>query len=555
MQEDRRNFLKGILLGGAGLSLGGGILARHLLSRPPVSVSRSVLRDASPIQPVTDLGSQTRFGGDQPEQAHKFLWQKDEAIHRMGGLPEPTEQADVVVIGGGVAGMMVTEELAHLHPILIEQAPRLGGNSRGESLGSLQYSQGAAYLTRPEPSGELDTYLRGLGLMQESREITDLSSEVILKKGKWWREFWSRGDFKRLHARLVEINQTAFPDIPLQSGSDLKLEKLHEWDRMSFDYWVMNELGEIEENLKEYLQLYFWSSFGAGPDEVSAAQGLSFLASDLVDGFLVFPGGNAAIAQKIYERLKHKIDPDRLRVNSLVFDIRKRKRNRIQISYFRQGTLMSLEAKQVVVCAPKFVCAKVLEGIPSEQLEAMQKIRYRSYVVGQILLKGEYPAPAYDVFALNGQAGDPKRIFCDLIFSNWAEQGPGPRKAKTRQEASFTGLTLYRPYAFDGGRQELYAEGAFEKCRAEFEGVLPELFHHLGLKESDRLDFRLTRWGHPLPVPSIGYLDQGVFQKAHQPLWGRLCFANQDNWGNACFESSRLEALVAARWIKKNRHL
>jgi hypothetical protein len=171
---------------------------------------------------------------------------------------------------------------------------------------------------------------------------------------------------------------------------------------------------------------------------------------------------------------------------------------------------------------------------------------YRAYVVANVLLKNPIKSPGYDVYCLRGEVPkNPKeeinkRVWTDLTYATWAQDDHGTRAV----------VSLYRPYAYDGGRKELYQDGAYTKLKKDFQAAVPSLLSTMGIDPSTILEIRLSRWGHALPVATNGLIADGTLEKASQPF-GRVFFGQQDNWASPCFESSFQCATQAAQAARK----
>jgi hypothetical protein len=112
-------------------------------------------------------------------------------------------------------------------------------------------------------------------------------------------------------------------------------------------------------------------------------------------------------------------------------------------------------------------------------------------------------------------------------------------------------LTLYKGLPMDGTRQFLFNPDYHSKFKRQIMNDLPPILAPLGLKQEDIMGMRLTRWGHALPVASVGIHTSGILEEMNRPIDGRIFFANQDNFVDPCFESSMLAAQEAADQVRK----
>lgn len=160
-------------------------------------------------------------------------------------------------------------------------------------------------------------------------------------------------------------------------------------------------------------------------------------------------------------------------------------------------SLISVEAKKVVVAAPKFVARRIVKNIPKAQEQLMDHISYRGYIVTNIFLKKKIKSPSFDVFSFDGEMPSspsamrpPKNYLTDVCFGSWAQNG--------KEEKTI--LTLYRPLAFDGARPFLFSPFAHEKHLKKSQDEVQVFLKSLNLTLDDVESYRLTRWGQ---LPAI----------------------------------------------------
>lgn len=544
---NRRLFLQGSLFTAALASLPKKALA---LNEKQNQAARLAQKDSSPIATVTDQQS-LDFNGDDITRPHDILWNKPEYLAKKGGLPQDFEELPVVIIGGGMSGLLAAHYLKDHKPVILEQDVRFGGNSKGEKFGSSKYSIGAAYFCVPDEGSLTQQLLKDLDLEKDIRleEDTVVRFSAGLKPGFWKgsTDPKSADQFVKFNQVLTDILENSYPSVPHSEDSDITREELNKLDSISFEQWMKNNFGEVHPHIKEYMQLYAWSSFGGSISEISAAQMLNYVAAETA-GIVTLPGGNAAISQGVVDSLKALNGADTLRAGCFVIDI-KYNNDHVQVIYEdASGVIKVIKAKTCVVASPKFVARFLIDGIPVDQKKAMSEIVYRGYIVANVILNKRIESPTYEMYSLEGSVPEvpmamdpPKRDFTDICFGTWA----------TKDNVENSVLTMYMALPYDGARQFLFNPAAHQKYQAKVEKILPDVLKTLGLGREDVAGVRLTRWGHSLPLARTGMIASGVAERASAPIANKIFFAQQDNWVNPCLEVCQETAKLAEEQIRK----
>lgn len=530
----------------------------------------------SPVdRSLPDRVGTERWSGDQPEEAHRhFLGGAGRGLSAVSNAP--VEEVNVAIVGGGMSGLLSAYWLKDLKPIVLEQAPRLGGYSRGESWRGLDYSIGAAYITPPEKGSRTDKLFQELGISKLGK--SNQSSDPVLLKGKLEASFWEGGTdaahhqvyekYSRYLKQLLE-NQggLSYPNIPGEQG-DVAADVLA-LDRVDLKSHLVKVLvTSLPPQLEEAIELYCWSSFGARASEVSAASGLNFLAGE-ANGTVVFPGGNSAITEALARHLVSALPEQSLRTSSTVMRITAEPGGvRVQYRMGSFGSPRTLRAKKVIFAAPKFIAAHVIEGLEAERLAAIKKLRYRGYLVANALLKSAPEREFYDMYLLKsekakGKVRTPawKEGATDVTRADFAllsTAGDGTQGAAQRRQGGVTpasgasgatssspvsGLTLYRSIPWEGARGSILDARTLEAERTQLVHQLEsEILPSLGGGRSSVHEVRMTRWGHALPVASPGHLSQ-VCPKVRAPFRNQIYFVHQDNWALPAFETCVAESL------------
>jgi hypothetical protein len=511
----------------------------------------------SPIQRDIAAITPREFSGDNPVRPHEALWAKDAFLQARGGIPAPSEQAEVVIVGGGISGLFSAWLMKEQQPIVLEQAPRFGGNSRGERWNGIDYSIGAAYFMEHEEDSEIYTLFKELGLYDlcRTKEVDD----PVYFNNQLHDTFWEGStdpanakQFIKLARHFADMNKNhsglIYPEIPAE---DAKMRSyVNKLDKESFHAYMKRiNGGPLHPHINTVLEHYCWSTLAAGMKDVSAAVALNAYAAEFGKVY-VAPGGNSRLAERTMEKIVEYMPIENLRSDALVVDVRVVGKS-VHVTYSNPyGVMKTIEAKTCIMACPKFVVGKVLHGIEPARAKAISQLNYHPYLVANVCLNKKIKAEFYDAFLMKDGKVDSQ----DLVGSSRRHQSTDMVLATfASPTASSTILTLYRPLPWRAARAEIYADGSYDRARAEFEReIRTEILPIVGASVSDIADLRITRWGHPIPVGAPGMIHRGVAEAAHQPFKGRVFFVEQDNWMLPAIETCATEAL---RWTPKARAL
>lgn len=544
---NRRFFLKTGVASGAGIYLG----ANGFFSTPARAAAQHFEVEASsPIADVTGDYSNTNFTGDEMTRPHDSFWDLPGYINRKGGYPARATEVPIVVVGGGMSGLLTTYMLRDLKPTLIELNPRFGGNSRGEKFRGTAYTIGAAYITIPDKGTSIETFLKEMNLNPRHENPDEARVHM---QGKGLFNLWkSDSDPKlRASAEMVEkefnrIVENAFPSIPFDEKSGMTRDELHRMDAMTAHAWLAEKFPQLHPAIGEYFQLYGWSSFGASLQELSAAQFINFVSTETL-GVLAFPGGNSTITKALHSTLMK--NPERMISGSIVLEVRKNG-DKVEVLFEDAGgTLRLLRARTAIVCTPKYVAKRIVRDVPADQLQAWSRIEYRAYVVANVLMRTKKKSAAFDVYCLEGKIPPPSsfgrrtdRAVTDMISADWANGDRGQVSIQT----------IFRPYPFDGARSLLTSgEIAYNRIKSDVEQSLSSKLADLGHEPADIAGFRITHWGHAIPVAKPGGVSEGQIDLIGRPIENKIFFANQDNILNPAFETCFAMAEEASAEVRK----
>lgn len=560
---NRRAALKILGAAGASFAVGPfwGCAHRTLRNAASPAPRRELLtvdgRDFNPIdRTVPDIAPRL-FTGDNPDRSHGILWNTAGYINRIGGrVPEPTERVPLVIVGGGMSGAVS----AYLHrqhsPVILERADRFGGNSRGESWRGTDYSLGAAYFMEQDPGSELFALCKEAGIHDLCRVKAD--DDPVAMNGQWFWKFWegetdpkAKKQFEKLAKYFSDLfhakDGLVFPEMPFTNEAGEAA--LREFDKENFLAHLERKAGgKLHPHIHTLIEHYCWSTLGATMTDLSAAGGLNAFASEFGKVY-VPPGGNAALVEQFLKRTAETVPAANFRPGCIVFNVQVVS-DGVHVSYEdAAGKPRTIHAKAVIMSCPKFVVKHILNGMEPERVSAIAKLKYHSYLVANVMLKGGAQKEFYDLYLL-GNGKLPKKSLRDIATEQKATDVVLATYAKPRGDVSV--LTLYRNLPYDNARGEIFSPDTFSQYHAEFTAQLKkEILPLVGKREEDILDLRISRWGHPIPVGSPGFHRDGTYEAIRKPFRERVFFVEQDNWMLPAFETCALEALHFAPEVRK----
>ncbi len=473
-----------------------------------------------------------------------------------GEPPAPTEETDLVIVGGGLSGLTTAFLAREYNPVLLELRPRFGGVAQGEIWGGTPFSLGTAYVITPDSGSYLDWFYDQLGLAEVIRKHTD--ANLIEYEGQIWSDFWTgaaknpkeMAAYQQYAAIVQQMANVDYPDIPLPDGD---VQWILDLDRKTLKEDIESKMNgfQIPPLLAGAIQAYCYSSFNAGWEEISAAGGWNFLAAEEF-GRWVPPGGITYMVDALWkkliehERAQGRGEQDtRLRAGCKVVDVRLVAGKRAQVTYYGwDGKLRSLLAKRVAMCCPKYLCKYMIPGLEKsdpQRLNAMNSVLTRAYIVGNVLLDSSIKLDFYDIFLLRDghfpmaedQATDYFKVV-DMLSGHYAR----------RRTADRSVLTLYFPLPFDTGRFTLVTEDPWTEYAERFAPQIRSMLDLLNVPHSAVKQVRMARWGHSMPINYRGLIADGITDTLRRPIDETIYFINQDNWALPAVENCILDAEI-----------
>jgi len=520
---DRRHFLRLLALQAAAWSLScgrreGGERARRVTALPP--------------NPFAN-----RWMGDDFTLGHRIR----DGLHPAWGEGELDITSDVVVVGGGISGLAAACEMAGAgrRVTVLEQAGETGGNAKAARWGDIQYAIGAAYFTRPDEGSRLEALYRELGVLERAARV---GHGDVFARGGLVRDFWAgttaEGDAieatRRVAGLFHRLYDERYPDIPWTAETaGWTREQFERADRATFASYL-DEIA-APPDVRTFCEYYCWSSFGGSAAEISSYAGLNFLTAEFGD-VLALPGGNAAIATALANLARTR----KVRIVTGAAAGRvTQDRNGVEVATLEARGVRRYPGRACVLAVPRFMAARLLEEFPESRRDIVAGMKWRAYVVANVLVARRPRPEWYDAYRIEPLAAETAG-WTDIVVADYvAAEKPG-----------YGVLTAYRALPFDGGRAAVLTDESFAAYRDAVRRDLKPWLGAIGLDERDIVDINLARWGHPLVLAQPGQLAGGAMERLSAPL-GRICFAHQDRYGVPAIENALAAAFEASDEIDR----
>ena len=455
--------------------------------------------------------------------------------------PRAWQARDVVIVGGGVAGLSAAWRLAHAGVTnfsLLELEPELGGTSRSGRSSVSAFPWGAHYV--PVPSAENRALVRLLGEMGVmsggvvgEEFLCGDPEERTFFRGRWYEGLYlyagaSPEDLRQLRAFETEIDRwVAWKDgrgrraftIPMAYGSDDA--EVTALDRTSMAAW-MDGRGFNSPRLRWFVDYACRDDYGSTSEDVSAWAGLFYFASrvdrpgDESRSFITWPEGNGRLVSHLAQSARGQVS-----TGTLVADLRPGPEG-VEVIALRGGEPIGFRAQRVIFAGPQFVAGHVIAPWREKRPDHLAAFSYGSWMVANLTLRDRPAERGFPAAWDNVLYESPSLGYVVATHQGGSDRGP-------------TVFTYYYPLTDSPvvARQRLLSAGREEWA----EVALSDLSRaHPEIRSlTQRLD--VMRWGHAMVRPVPGFVWSASRRAAAEPFRG-IHFAHSDLSGVALFEEA-----------------
>lgn len=537
-----------------------------LSSRAVVSLDRRQLLTALLGASVV---SQSSCRPRPPEVDGEFVETGLSLGHRIrdGFRPSPTtwKKVDVVVVGGGIAGLSAGWRLRQSgikDIVLLELASVAGGTSRSAQHNGIGYPWGAHYLTVPmRENRALIRLLREMGVVTGTDERGDpIVSETCLCRepeerlffqGRWLAGLYpslgaSQEDRQQLQEFRAVMGKWAGQRdasgrrvfaIPIAESADL--QDVNEMDRISMGDWMCRQ-GWTSARLRWLVDYACRDDYGLSLSETSAWAGMFYFASRMrtadegSQSVITWPSGNGHIVHYLTQQLGQMVQTGHA-VTEVIPATTTDQRIRVVAFNQEQSQAVGFEAQHVILATPQFLTQRLL---PHELRRDVGDFQYGTWVVANVHLQ-DRPI----------ESGFP--MCWDNVIHDSKSLGYVVSTHQTGRDHGPTVLTWYHPLT--DVEPSLSRQDLLKLSWSHWADVVLcdlEVAHPDIRQLVTRID--IMRWGHAMIQPRPSFIQSRARRAAARPKSG-IHFAGADLSGVALMEEAFYHGVRSAEEVLADR--
>ncbi|QOT15501.1 NAD(P)/FAD-dependent oxidoreductase [Paenarthrobacter sp. YJN-5] len=317
---------------------------------------------------------------------------------------------DVVIVGGGLAGLSAAWRLRHWDTVVLESEHRVGGRIRSERRGNYWLNWGGHVFAGAGSSTDALLGEVGVTAVQIPGSLQALSMNgKFIKKGhiatypfRIPMSLSSRFDTLMAGMKVVSGVAKYTGVVRKRAGESgaMRQQRIYDFENnTSFEDFV----GNLSEDAAALFKTTVTRSAG-DMDQISAGAGIGYfslvlgIGQGLSQGIV---GGPSTLTESIAVALG-----DRVQLGATVNEV-VHKKDSVLVRYTRDGSDHEVEARTVVLATTADVSHKVGVDLPEELRGALSQIKYGPHVSTAFLTNETSARPWDDIYAIAA----PKRSF------------------------------------------------------------------------------------------------------------------------------------------------
>ncbi len=288
---------------------------------------------------------------------------------------------DVIVIGGGLAGLSAAWRLRHNNLLVLEASPRLGGRIRSERRGKYWLNWGGhvfggqnSYVNNLLKEVEVESLDLIGSLASFSLQGNDKTNKCLCPCSipfSWSTKF----EVAKTKCKLKTAAKKYFKLQQIRQGEDYRVRQQRILDFMA-DKTFSDFIGNISPEAKSIFEPIISLSAG-NSDDISAAAGIeNFLQTCKKNIGLSrnIVGGASTLIQSIARKLG-----DKVKVEAEVLQVIHHN-DHVEVTYRQNGQEITEKAHYCVMATTANIAHNIIKGIDPIVNDALAQIKYGQYV-------------------------------------------------------------------------------------------------------------------------------------------------------------------------------